>query len=157
MDLEGRVKRDENNARRAQDAAGKALGAPAAFVPHVDFVHGAPQQELDIATDIGRRKSTLLEISRVPFHGMAEANIISDRERKVLWYANEHALSNEVLADANGEIRIVSWTHPGFQIALVGELGEEVSLRRHGYAFKTVRPLARARFREVLPEIVSGT
>ncbi|HET9130405.1 MAG TPA: hypothetical protein VFO86_05625, partial [Terriglobia bacterium] len=47
----------------------------------------------------------------------------------------------------------MSWTHPGFQLALVGELGEEVSLRRHGYAFKTVRPLARARFREVLPEI----
>jgi hypothetical protein len=38
-----------------------------------------------------------------------------------LWYANVGSVSNEVL----GEINVVSWTHPGLQIGLTGDLGEE--------------------------------
>src|SRR5207244_4415710 len=46
-----------------------------------------------------------------------------------------------------------SWTHPGFQLALAGDLGEEQSVAKAGYTLKAVRPSARARFRQVLPEI----
>lgn len=71
---------------------------------------------------------------------MVEAEITSDKKRSVLWYANEHALSNETLADSDGEIHIVAWTHPGFQLGLVHELRDTVNLRPHGYAFVKVCP-----------------
>jgi superfamily I DNA/RNA helicase len=153
MEFDARVQRDGNNAKRAKDAAKKEIDQVPSFAPKADFVHGTPGYELDLASEIEKQLSSLQEIGREPFHGMVEAVIFSDRERKVLWYANQHAVSNQVLSDAQGEIRIVTWTHPGFQVALASQLNEDVSLRGHGYSFRSVRPIARARFRAVLPEI----
>jgi hypothetical protein len=151
MDLQDRLKRDEESACQARQTAEAELkqeSAPA-FALQPDFAHGTPRPQLSILDGVAKRRSTLQAIVSVPFHGMAEAVIKSDKSRKVLWYANEHTFSNEVL----GDIRIVTWTHPGFQLALVGELDEEIEAKRNGYAFTAIRPVARARFRQVLPNI----
>ncbi len=150
MDLQCRVKRDHENARTAKVLASNSLEASSTFRPQADFVHGTPKRQLDIATQLGKEKSSLLEISREPFHAMVEAIVNSGEDREVLWYANEHTLSNVVL---EGKIQIVAWTHKGFQLALVGKLDEELSINRDGLALKSVIPLARAKFKQVLPEI----
>jgi hypothetical protein len=88
MDVQGRVRRDEENARKAKTLAANSLDDSPVFKPQPDFVHGTPKRQLDIATQLGREKSALIEISQVPFHAMVEAVVNSDRERSVLWYAN---------------------------------------------------------------------
>ncbi|MGO9455375.1 MAG: hypothetical protein ACLQDV_30655 [Candidatus Binataceae bacterium] len=66
-----------------------------------------------------------------------------------LWYANTNSTSNEVL----GEINVVSWTHPGFQIALTADLGEEEDVPALGYTLLSVKPIARAKFSGIEPSI----
>lgn len=153
MDLAEQISRDEKNAREAQELARQQLSDPVYFRPTSDMAHGTPAAQLGVVDGAQRRKATLRAISAVPFNAMAEAEVTAVGKRKVLWYANERSQCNEVLNGPEGAIHILAWTHPGFQMALAAALNQEMDLRRSGYALQSVRPLARARFKQVVPSI----
>jgi hypothetical protein len=154
MSLSERCKRDQMNASRAKTAAETALRERSAFAPEYDMTHGAARPQLEIVEEFGRHKSTLLEIAQTSFNAMVEMVVKANKTKTVTWYANERSLTNEVLGDGDDSITIMTWTHPALQVALTADLEEEVAIRRPGYNLRSVKPLARARFRRVLPIIV---
>lgn len=153
MKLEERSRRDHQNAFRAAEAAAAEAKIPVKFQPATDFVHGNSGSQEGIYRDLQERRTNLRTIACDPFHAMAEAAVKTGTESRTLWYGNKHSTCNLVLKDSAGEITIVAWTHPGFQLALTAELNEESKVRNSAYALRSIRPLARARFKSVLPNI----
>ena len=154
MKLDHRVKRDQANALRIQDAARKKLGdAAPAFRPEADIVRGTPGPQLAIADALARERASLGHIKHEPFDAMIEAEILTDCPRRVIWYANRNTHGNIVLEDEEGQLHIQCWTHPAIQLGLTAELEEWADFKRRGYTIRQVRPLARARFHQVLPQI----
>lgn len=74
-------------------------------------------------------------------------------KQKQLWYANTNSSSNEVLSHSGQSLNVLSWTHPGLQIAITHEIGDRKSIREPGYRLISVEPSARARFDNLFPEI----
>ena len=102
--------------------------------------------------------ANLDSIFQKPFHAMVEVrtNIFQEDGQKVgnqLWYVNERIKLNMPLGKDNSRVNVLPWTHPGVQLALVGDLGEFQDIRSLGYILHEVAPIARARFTEVLPKI----
>jgi len=73
-------------------------------------------------------------------------------EKEQLVYAHEHTNFN-ITGLGNEKIHILAWTHPIVQLALSGHLKEESDIRASGYTLTSVKPLARAKFSQVIPEI----
>jgi len=153
--LEERVQRDRSNGARVQAAARSGLAVNGQRPPSIKTV--AEEEELwrrRIAYRSGRLES-LRAIANTGFQAMVEAVAeVADRKRgsrsvQSLWYANTNATSNEVLDG----IDVVAWSHPGLQIALTGELGEEEDVPKLGYTLLSVTPLARAKFTSIAPSI----
>lgn len=153
MDLAQRISRDQKNAQSARELAQQHLGDTLSFTPRSDMAHGTPVAQLAIVDASRHRQFTLRSIAQNPFHAMVEVEVTAQKTSKALWYANEHSLCNEVLETPNGHIHVLAWTHPGVQLALTAALNQEADIRRSGYTLRSIRPLARARFKQVLPSI----
>lgn len=150
LNLEQRQTRDQTAAVQARDSAKKQLKQNPSFSVTFDIAHGVPKPQLDLIDAKGRELASLSAIVENPFHAMAEMLITAASGRKeVVWYANEQTTTNVVLDGTT----VMSWTHPALQIALSTALGHERNVQRSGYTLRAVRPLARARFRQVVPTI----
>lgn len=95
---------------------------------------------------------SLQAIMNSSFHAMVE--VISETETsagagsKEVWYANKDSSINQVLG-----VPVLSWTHPGIQVALSADIGEATSNAFDGLTLCDVIPVARAKFDAVRPEI----
>ncbi|MEQ8830613.1 MAG: AAA family ATPase [Alphaproteobacteria bacterium] len=74
-------------------------------------------------------------------------------EKEQLWYANADSSVNEVFRDGSSRIAVLSWTHPGIQLALVTEIGDFRDVKASGFKLRSVEPLAKARFDAAVPQI----
>ena len=74
-------------------------------------------------------------------------------EKEQLWYANADSSVNEVFRDGSSRIAVLSWTHPGIQLALVTDIGDFRDVKASGFKIRSVEPLAKARFDAALPQI----
>lgn len=95
---------------------------------------------------------SLQAIVNSSFHAMVE--VIPETETSVstgskeVWYANKDSSINQVLG-----VPVLSWTHPGIQVALSAGIGESTSNAFDGLTLLNVIPVARAKFDQVRPEI----
>jgi hypothetical protein len=142
--LAHRVARDEANATLVQEAAAAKLPHVLVFKPERDIVRGTPAKQVVIAEALDRDRLDLRKIVERPFDAMLEVEV--NRASPVLWYAHRDTSGNQsITTDTDVDIRVLSWTHPGIQAGLSGEIGEATSLHRAGYVIKSVKPIARAR------------
>ena len=156
MKLDDRIARDTANATGVSEAARRELDGQRApgFRPTVDIAHGVATAQLDVLRGLDRDVHALREIADDPFHAMLEAEIENPQGViKVLWYANKDTRANQVLTVDRTEIKVLAWTHPGFQKGLAGDREEWVHLSRIGLVITGVRPLARARFTQTAPAV----
>ena len=156
--LDNRVSRDQRNAAAARQAASaKLLELRPPEGPRNVF--GPTDHDRSRVRYAKQRRETLKAITANPFQVMVEVNteIAGDngntREEKQLWYANSLSTVNEVFKDGTGKIPILAWTHPGIQLALSMDLGDDGDVQENGLRLRSVEPLAKARFDSVLPQI----
>ena len=154
-ELERRCQRDQSNAELAQRGAQSQLPKATTFRPQADMAHGVSDIQIGYAAGIDRDRVDLERIARRPFDAMVEADVKSaGRDLSVLWYVHRDTSGNQSIATGDGrEIRILSWTHPGAQIALSGQFQQTAEIKRRDLALRAVTPLARARFDRVSPDI----
>ncbi len=157
--LQERVARDEANAIETRSLSVAELTRYGVDVGPIDFTTGmTSSQWARLAYREGRIK-TLHAIVSQPYHAMLE--VITETEerpghfdrKEQLWYANEHSVTNEEFTNGSRNIAVLAWTHPGVQLALSGRVGEYHSIRANGLRLVGIKPIARARFDAVLPEI----
>ncbi len=156
--FEDRIKRDEQNARYAKDIANMELRNFSRRIETPDITSGPSASYLESLHYGDREHASLQAVCADPFHVMLEVTIeTSERNKKIvmdkLWYANEQSMYNLPLWKGDQEINVLAWTHPGVQLALVGELGEPQDIRANGYALREVTSHSRAKFSQVLPSI----
>jgi hypothetical protein len=126
------------------------------FQPSVGFSGDAGNQ-FDIATGLQRTAESYRRMQGDPFHAMVEADVeIKVGHQSVLWYVNTKINTNETFKTAEGYFGVLSWTHPGVQVALSHRLGQKIPLSSGDFALRSVVARARARFTSVLP-LISGT
>ena len=156
MKFDDRIARDTANATGVSQAARRKLDRhkEPSFRPTVDIAHGVATRQLEVLRGLDRDVHALRAIADDPFHAMLEAEIEGPQGGiTVLWYANKDTGANQVLTVGGTEIKVLAWTHPGFQKGLTGELEEWVHFSRIGLAITGVRPLARARFTQTAPAV----
>lgn len=157
--LDERIKRDGQNARNAKEIAALKLKNFHIITEKPDITRGPSPAQLSFSKHSRREIASLQAIAADPFHAMVEVETdIRDKRgqhltKKQLWYANENSVSNLPLQQGDKQINVLSWTHPGIQLALVQELGKEVDIGAHGYTLSKIKPLVRAKFSQVLPKI----
>ena len=154
-DLIQLVERDKRNALLAKKLAEKELASfqRIYFQPDITGRGTASGIVQKIAKE--QEYLTLQAIAHDPFDAMVEVETLTSKGQRIeqLWYANERALRNSPLGMDTQRVNILSWTHPGVQVALSGGLGRSYNLGRCGYMLAKVTPRRRAKFAEVLPEI----
>jgi len=156
--LDNRVQRDQENAHSATQLAREALRQFSTYGPIPD-IHGPSENTKIRESENHRRHADLLAIRNVPFHVMAEveATTLQNGKEQIfqqILYAHENTRTNNPLTHNGGRINVMSWTHPAIQIALTRDLHEIIDIKAHGYTLMGIKPLARARFSQVLPSIV---
>ncbi|MBU4357008.1 MAG: hypothetical protein KJ822_16975 [Proteobacteria bacterium] len=155
LPVEDRVARDENNARSAQAQAANELHNFSHAKILTDFTMGITSTQKSKQDYDKKKKMSLRAIAAHPFHCMVEVEMETEKIPNIykLLYANIHSKSNEILKGEYGPINVLSWTHPGIQLALTGDLDEFHNIKVHGLTLRSVKPLARAKFTRVLPQI----
>lgn len=159
--LEERVARDQANAEFAIDAAKRALAGFRPANSPVDSRFGVTDYDRKRFEFSDQRRAALGAISEQPFQIMVEviAEVAGKNgqttETEQLWYANTESSSNEVFTESGSRVSVLSWTHPGIQLALTTDLGEIRGLRASGYKLVSIEPVAKARLDAVLP-LISG-
>jgi hypothetical protein len=155
-ELQSRVLRDQRN---AETAAHEAQGELARFrggpVP-ANTLHGLTEHDRSRIDLNDRRRASLQAIADEPFQAMAEVYVEvfgSDEIKLQLWYANAGASTNEILKGAGGAVNVLSWTHPGVQLALALDVGDFEDVKANGYRLRSVETVAKARFDAALPQI----
>ena len=155
---EERVQRDKKNAQAAKNFAEKELINFSKLTFKSDITgHLSDFSRASAAAGVNRY-ANLQAISKDPFHAMVEVKTTIDKEddqivETQLWYVNEHTNINMPLSQGNFRVNVLSWTHPGVQLALIGDLDEYQDIRSSGYILLEVAPCARAKYNKVLPEI----
>jgi hypothetical protein len=158
-ELEKRITRDQRNAELAHVCAQRELSEFRPAVTNTGGLHGATEHDKNRASYAAKRLAALKAIARDPFQVMVEvvAEVWTSNgdttEKRQIWYANESSSANEVLSEKDAQIAVLSWTHPGIQVALSSKLGDCKDLRSNGYKLASVEPIARAKFDSTLPEI----
>ena len=144
--------RDRNNAVTAKRRSHEKLRAsyPQIFV---DDITGA-------LTDINKilisqfnwDHKSLVAVRETPFHAMVEVEVTTKSGKTFtrVWYGHENTKTMQML----GDVVVLPWTHPGIQKALVGDLGEEQEIEDQNFTLVEVTPLVRARFDQLIPELV---
>lgn len=156
QDLAKRAHRDAENARRVAVAASAKTARSTPLQVQVSMVDGVRQPQLVQAELAARSRQSIRAIAAHPFHAMVEVDVeTAHGPLRLLWYANEDTLTNEWfdLPDG-GRVTVLSWTHPGFQVALASSLGECERIGRAGYALSAVTCRGRAKFSQVVPSLV---
>jgi hypothetical protein len=154
MNLEARIKRDGENAARLPEAAKAHLGKGAGFRPTSDMVRGVSTRQLDVAHGISASDRALAVIAERPFDAMLEAQVETrNGVIEVLWYANKDIDQNQVITVDGRDVKVLAWTHAGFQTGLASALNSRQELKRSGLAIRSVAPQARAKFSQVTPAI----
>lgn len=152
-ELAKRVARDRRNALIVRRRAAETLKDARRPQRLTSGLHG--DNEYFKARQIWHNKnvSSLEAIIDFPFHGMAEVIIETKsntaNESFKIWYANKRSSANQVFEDIN----VLAWTHPGLQKALSSDLGTFSVSTSEDLALQEVKPIARAVFDEVIPEI----
>ena len=156
MKLDERIARDTANATAVAQAARRELDRHTVprFRPTVDIARGVATSQLEVLRGLDRNAHAFQVIADDPFHAMLEAETTGPRAgTKVLWYANKDTRANQVLTVDDKQIKVLAWTHPGFQKGLAAELDKWVRFSRTGLAITAVRPSARARFTQTAPAV----
>ncbi|MDR1826802.1 MAG: hypothetical protein LBR29_00565 [Methylobacteriaceae bacterium] len=154
--LQIRVSRDQRNAESAAFAAQRELDSFHGGPPPVNTLHGLTEHDRKRIDMNNRRRASLQAIADESFHAMAEVYAEvrgSDEPKLQLWYANSSASTNEPLKVVDGAINVLSWTHPGVQLALALDVGGFEDIKANGYSLRSIEVVAKARFDAVLPQI----
>lgn len=158
MELLKRIDRDKENAILAQGFAKDELMRSIQDAGVTNFAQGVTvyqRQRIDVAN---ARIHSLKAISEQSFHAMTEVVTESEEngrlvEKSQIWYANESSICNVVWNIGGKLVAVLAWTHPGFQLALTGELEEYQDVEAQGYSLISVLPSARAKFETILPDL----
>ena len=157
--LTDRVERDHSNASNAHELALQELRQNPGFIVNVNITGGPSSSSLQARSTQQKLIESLQAISKVPFHLMIEAEVVTKDSRgnenrtKQLLYANEHSSHNTILGAEKDRVNVLAWTHPAVQLGRTRDLREEADIRSQGYTLTAITPLARAKFNQVLPEI----
>lgn len=124
--------------------------------PNITSGHSA--SHMNYLLNKSNEYESIQAVCMTPFHAMIEVETVTKDKNdelimKQLWYANENSRYDLPLFRDSRRVNVLSWTHPGVQLALVGELGGPQTIRAHEYTLLEVTPLARAKFSQVLPSI----
>ncbi|GAB6056902.1 helicase domain-containing protein [Desulfonatronum parangueonense] len=159
-ELQEKTARDSKNAILAKQLAKqKRIESPQVVIPQ-NFTGNVTRDETDRREYKLRELAAFHEISEHPFQAMVEVITETEDERdnvhvkKQLWYANEKLNCNIVLGTDGNSINILSWTHPGLQAAISRPLNSEHDLDDDGLTLLSVKPLVRARYDQVIPEVI---
>ncbi|BCG47917.1 hypothetical protein GEOBRER4_n2768 [Citrifermentans bremense] len=152
-----RVERDQENAVFVSEAAMEAAQQFKSY-SEAPTILGSSESAKERELEARRRHTDLMAIRNVPFHVMAEikAETLQNEKKETfsqLLYAHEDTRTNNPLVRHGKRINVMSWTHPAIQIAMTGDLRETVDIKAHGYTLRSVTPVARAKFSEVLPAL----
>lgn len=158
MELTQRIQRDEAAAESVRGEAEQALFERAGSLPS-NALHGPTDAQRARQKWADDRRESLSAIADHGFHAMVE--VVTElrspdgefEEKKQLWYANEASTTNEVFGPRGSQISVLSWSHPGVQIALSGKLNDWRDISASGYRLSGLEATARARFDAVAPEL----
>jgi hypothetical protein len=158
-DLEKRLRRDQRNAEVAVQCAQEELAR--FLVPTLagSGIHGPTAHDQERHKYEDARRAALKAIRVDPFQVMVEVytEVVGEGEELIdkeqLWYANIDSSANEVFQNGSASIAVLSWTHPGIQLALSTDIGDFRDIKTNGLKLRSVEPLAKARFDAVLPQI----
>lgn len=159
MNLDERVRRDEAAARTASVAADRALDERRGSLGPFDTRDKPTDAQLKRQAWDEDHRESIETIADRAFHAMVE--VVTEvrgknseyEEKSQIWYASETSRTNEVFGQGDSRISVLSWSHPGIQLALSGELNEYYDIKANGYRISGLETTARARFDAVLPEI----
>ncbi len=154
-----RSERDRENALKIKDKASEELRQHTRYIERTKLADGPTDWYREYRDHETKSFNSLRTICEEPFHAMVEVETYCmDRGVEVakeqLWYANENTNCNIPFGIDGKSINVLSWTHPGVQMALAGDLGAPSNIRDRNYTLLEVIPLARAKFSQVLPDIV---
>lgn len=158
-ELRKRTSRDQANAEAAVRCAQRELDRFRAPVLSGDGLHGPNEHDVGRREYADKRLAALEAISSDPFQAMVEVytEVASDGgniiEKEQLWYANIDSSVNEVFREGALNIAVLSWTHPGIQLALSTDLGDIRDVKANGYRLRSVEPIAKARFDATSPQL----
>lgn len=148
-----RIARDGENAVRASKLAKEKLSQSDKTWSYDPENDGDIEMSARIHNNRRKLNKSLKAIADSSFHAMVEVQTTtetsSDDETIHLWYANNNTNTYE---DMEG-IKVLSWTHPGFQVAISSDIGERIDFKSEGLVLRSVTPFARAKFDQVRPEI----
>lgn len=146
-DIQDRIKRDTQNALDAKSRADSTLKKPPPQYVFSSFV----------AEQRSKEQFSLRSIANNPFHAMVEVEMqTKDGQLKShLLYSNVDITTNIILpCNGGNSISVHLWTHPAIQIGLVQDLKELHDVSTSRYNIVAVKPIARARFNQVIPFII---
>src|SRR5690349_20157904 len=116
MELEDRKRRDAEQAKLIKQQAEAELERYVVWTPNSTFPSGTPNAQLRITGESVRRRSSLEAIRNEPFQAMVEVEMRAGNSGLRLWYANTRTTTNEYFSFDHDVVRVLSWTHPGFQL-----------------------------------------
>ena len=158
-ELEKRVFRDQGNAEAVVLSAQNERARFRSPTLSGSGLHGPTEHDLDRRDHVEKRLASFEAIMADPFQVMLEVytEIIKEDgeiiEKEQLWYANVDSSVNEVFRNGSSRIAVLSWTHPGVQLALSMDIGDFRDVRESGLKLHSVETLVKARFDTVVPEI----
>ena len=159
--LDERIARDQLAAEAAIMAAEYELSRLRPPPGPVDVRHGLTEHDRSRIDYALQRRASLEAIAADPFQVMVEVytEVVGENgkllEKEQIWYANASSSANEVLSGNGRSVAVLSWTHPGVQLALAIDLGDYRDVRANGLRLRSIEPLAKARFDATLP-MISG-
>ena len=152
-ELAKRVARDRANAGTVPQLAREKLKSTGKPKRYSSGLHGDSEHFMARLRWHERNTASLAAISRTPFHAMVEVCKETESTTEIdsvdLWYTNKFSSVNQVF----GNIAVLAWTHPGIQVALSHKIGNVSKNAFEGLTLQEVKPVARAWFDEVSPEI----
>lgn len=158
-ELDRRVARDKDNAEIAKAAAASETGKSAPSLVPVGGLGGITEFDKARLVYEDARDASIAAIASQPFHAMVEVYAeVPGAEgepecKEMLWYGNTESSANQVLRLGGAQVAVLSWTHPGLQLALALDIGDYKDMRANGYRLLSVEPIAKARFDATLPAI----
>lgn len=147
------IQRDKENALKAKDQAISRLRTANPHIFRDDITGSFLKTNRALITNFNAEHKSLVAISDHPFNAMVYVNtVLRNRSTRnnVIWYVHEGTAGTQVLDN----VVILPWTHPGAQIALTEDIEEAYDIDDPRYTIIEITPLSRARFHQVLPEIV---
>lgn len=147
------VEKDSANAVSAHDRSlAKLRNAYPSII--VDDITGAfSNTNKALLAQFNADHKSLVAIRNRSFSAMVKVNTVlrgGSVRKNVLWYAHENTSTTQIL----GDVVIMPWTHPGIQRALVEDLNDDYEIEDERYTLEEITPLSRARYDQVLPDII---